>query len=291
METLAYIDLTLAYEAPASTTPVLNQENLKHCNWFRRQTLSRYAKRYLPPLFVLLSMFPMAGEAFVQILKEGSRGPLVTQLQQRLLELDYFNQKPTGYFGSKTKNAVMRFQGQSGLNRDGVVGQTTWRALFGASVSNQNFPSQPYFLPPDTDYPLPSTRELDYEPPFTNNPDFLPPPTNAAPIRSLRFFTRQSVSPSNFSTPHPPDEVTEVYSGRILQRGARGEDVKQLQQALRENGFNPGAINGVYGEDTENAVMKFQRFHNFHVDGVAGNETLKVLGLIYENFISETNSG
>jgi peptidoglycan hydrolase-like protein with peptidoglycan-binding domain len=280
METLAYIDLTLAYEAPASTTPVFTQENLKDCHWFNRQTLSRYVKRYLPPLFVLFSMFPMAGEAFVQILKEGSRGPLVTQLQERLLVLNYFHQEPTGYFGSQTKNAVMQFQEQYRLNRDGVVGQETWSALFGVSISNQNLSSQPYFLPSDTDYPLPSTRELDYNPPpFPGDPDFLPPPTNSVPIRTSRFFPGQILPSSNFSTPRPPDQVVEVYSGRILQRGARGRDVEELQQALRDNGFNPGPINGIYGEDTENAVMEFQSFHNFPVDGVAGNETLKALGL------------
>ncbi|MCP2730663.1 peptidoglycan-binding domain-containing protein [Limnofasciculus baicalensis] len=290
METLAYIDLTLAYEAPASTTAVFTQENLKHCHWFNRQNLSRYARRYLPPLFILFSMFPMTGEAFVQILKQGSQGPLVTQLQERLLTLDYFHQEPTGYFGSKTKDAVMQFQGESGLNRDGVVGQATWSALFGTNVSNQNLSSQPYFLPPDTDYPVPSTRELDYNPPFADNPDFLPPLPNSVPIRTSRLFPGQILPPSNFSTPRPPDKVVEVYSGRILQRGARGKDVEQLQQALRDNGFNPGAINGIYGEDTEIAVMEFQRFHNFHVDGVAGSETLKALGLIDENLTSQAIS-
>ena len=280
METLAYIDLTLAYEAPASTTPVFIQENLKDCHWFNRQTLSRYARQYLPPLFVLLSMFPMAGETVEQILKEGSRGPLVTQLQERLLVLNYFHREPTGYFGSQTKNAVMQFQGEYRLNRDGVVGEETWSALFGASVPNQQLSSQPYFLPSDTDAPLPSTRELDYSPPFPNNPDSLPPLPNSIAIRTSRFFPERSLPSSNFPNFRPPDEVAQVYSGRILQRGARGRDVEQLQQALRDNGFNPGPINGIYGEETENAVMEFQSFHNFHVDGVAGNETLKALGLM-----------
>ncbi len=291
METLAYIDLTLAYEAPASATAVFTSENLKDCNWFNRQTLSRYARRYLPPLFVLFSMFPMAGEAFVQILKEGSRGPLVTQLQERLLVLNYFDREPTGYFGSKTKDAVMRFQEESGLNRDGVVGQATWSALFGASVSNQNLSSQPYFSPSDTNYPLPSTREVDYSLPFPNNLDSLPPVTNSVATRTSPLFPGQILPSSNFSTPRPPEEVVEVYSGRILQRGARGKDVEQLQQALRDNGFNPGPINGIYGEDTENAVMEFQRFNNFHVDGVAGSETMKALGLIDGNFTSQSTSG
>ena len=305
MEILAYIDLTLASEAPASTTEILTLENLKPCHWFRRQTLSRYARMYLPSLFVLLSMFPMTGEAFVQILKEGSRGPLVTQVQQRLLALNYLNQQPTGYFGSKTKDAVMRFQGESGLNRDGVVGQATWTVLFGASLSNQNFssysnssssatnysdnfPSYPYSPSPVTNYPLPSTTELDYSPPFSSSTDSFPPPTNSVRIPTSRFFPGQQ--PSNLPNPSPPDEVEQVYSGRILQRGARGEDVERLQQALRENGFNPGSINGIYEEDTENAVMEFQRLHNFPVDGVAGNETLKALGLMDGDVTSQSTS-
>lgn len=293
METLVYIDLTLASEAPTSATPILDLENLnRYRRRFNRQTLSRYARRCLPPLFILLSMFPMVGEAFVQILQEGSRGPLVTQLQERLLELNYFHQEPTGYFGSKTKDAVMRFQGEYRLNRDGVVGRETWSALFDDSFAlNPPLPNLPNSIPFATYDSLPSTREVDYEPTFSSDTESLPPLPNFVPIRTSPLFPGQILPSSNFPNFRPPEEAVEVYSRRILQRGAFGEDVELLQQALRDNGFNPGRINGIYGEETENAVMEFQRLNNFSVDGVAGEETLKALGLIDGKVTSQATSG
>ncbi|HBE18967.1 MAG TPA: hypothetical protein DEG17_15605 [Cyanobacteria bacterium UBA11149] len=302
METLVYIDLTLASEAPTSATPIIAAENLNDCDRrFNRQTLSRYGRRYLPSLFVLLSMFPMAGEAFVQILQEGSQGPLVTQLQERLLALDYFHQEPTGYFGSKTKDAVMRFQGKYGINRDGIVGKVTWNALFGDSSLDQNLSSYPNSLPPATTYStpfkskprdrnyVPVTTELDYPPTFTREyddsysfsdyPDDDPHFTNSIPIPSLPTLDEETVPQSSLGNYPPPKGIAKFHPGRLLQRGSRGEDVQQLQYALREHGFNPGSTNGIYGEDTENAVMEFQKFHHFQVDGVAGNEILTALGL------------
>jgi peptidoglycan hydrolase-like protein with peptidoglycan-binding domain len=48
---------------------------------------------------------------------------------------------------------------------------------------------------------------------------------------------------------------------------------------LRGDGYNPGAIDGIFGLQTERAVRQFQRANNLSVDGVAGRETLTALGL------------
>ena len=62
-------------------------------------------------------------------LRKGSEGDLVRELQERLIALGYDCGKPDGKFGTKTKNAVVRFQTDAGLDPDGVVGQKTWKAL------------------------------------------------------------------------------------------------------------------------------------------------------------------
>jgi len=56
----------------------------------------------------------------------------------------------------------------------------------------------------------------------------------------------------------------------ILRRGARGPAVERLQLALREVGFNPGAIDGRFGHATEAALIAFQRAHGLLADGIAG---------------------
>ena len=61
----------------------------------------------------------------------------------------------------------------------------------------------------------------------------------------------------------------------------RGEDVYALQSALKERGYDPGQLDGVYGKKTARAVRRFQKDRGFKVDGIAGPETLKALGLPY----------
>ncbi|MFL9912247.1 peptidoglycan-binding protein [Paraburkholderia sp. RL17-337-BIB-A] len=64
-----------------------------------------------------------------------------------------------------------------------------------------------------------------------------------------------------------------------LQQADSGDDVKALQQALAQRGFNPGAIDGMYGQGTVAAVMAFQKSEGLLPDGVAGPRTLSALGL------------
>ncbi|MBI1977279.1 MAG: peptidoglycan-binding protein [Candidatus Omnitrophica bacterium] len=63
----------------------------------------------------------------------------------------------------------------------------------------------------------------------------------------------------------------------ILSYGDRGEDVRQLQAALRRAGFFKVRPTGYYGKITKRAVVNFQKSHRLSVDGVAGVSTRKTL--------------
>lgn len=61
--------------------------------------------------------------------------------------------------------------------------------------------------------------------------------------------------------------------------GSRGEEVRQIQQKLKSLGFYSGAVDGVYGTGTKNAVTAFQKSCGITADGIAGPTTLLYLGL------------
>lgn len=61
--------------------------------------------------------------------------------------------------------------------------------------------------------------------------------------------------------------------GRNLRRGDGGDDVRKLQDRLREMGFDPGPSDGQFGENTENALKEFQEANGLEPDGVAGPDT------------------
>jgi hypothetical protein len=62
-------------------------------------------------------------------LRKGDRGEEVKELQERLNVLGYDCGEADGVFGTRTKNAVVRFQTDHQLDPDGVVGRKTWAAL------------------------------------------------------------------------------------------------------------------------------------------------------------------
>ena len=73
---------------------------------------------------------PVPALAAVQpLLRLGSRGAAVTQLQRRLVALRYDAGPVDGVFGSQTLHGVVAFQKVNGLVRDGIVGPRTWAAL------------------------------------------------------------------------------------------------------------------------------------------------------------------
>lgn len=67
---------------------------------------------------------------------------------------------------------------------------------------------------------------------------------------------------------------TEAYLGdRTIKLGMQGYDVIQLQKNLDYLGYTVGSIDGIYGQNTRNAVNDFQRNHGLIVDGIIGYET------------------
>ncbi|MEO8894131.1 MAG: peptidoglycan-binding protein [Coleofasciculaceae cyanobacterium] len=231
METIAYLHLALAAETPLE----VQSERLGRRN-------SNRVALYLLPMIITLSVLGMANQTLAQTITQGATGSEVTVIQERLQRLGYFNQSPTGVFGTVTKSAVIQFQQANGLNADGVVSDQTMRVLF--SPSARGLRVQSYGIPSVLESPQFSTSRQNYDP---------------APQESSRFGTSGG--------------------SNVLQFGDRGAQVRRLQEQLSDRGFNPGLIDGTYGGQTENAVREFQRQNNLFADGIAGRATLVALGI------------
>ena len=61
--------------------------------------------------------------------------------------------------------------------------------------------------------------------------------------------------------------------------GSRGELVRQVQLKLQKWGYLKGAADGVFGQDTYEAVTHFQRKNGLAADGVVGEATFAALGI------------
>lgn len=84
---------------------------------------------------LLVALAPVNAYA-ATILKRGSQGSEVKQIQTTLKELGYYTySKTTGYYGRVTEDAVKRFQKANGLSADGVVGKKTKSVILSRSKS------------------------------------------------------------------------------------------------------------------------------------------------------------
>lgn len=85
-------------------------------------------------VFLLITIAPGLSQTPTRsILRAGSQGAEVSELQSTLKLLGYFTGSVNGVFEESTDRAVRRFQQAAGIESDGVVGSATWNRLFPTS--------------------------------------------------------------------------------------------------------------------------------------------------------------
>lgn len=125
-------------------------------------------------------------------------------------------------------------------------------------------------------------------PVFTPTPQPEPSPTGpSAPVPTPVPAPATTPVPAPTSTPTPattpaPTPTTPASSNSlskysseppVLAIGSTGEPVLDVQSFLKQAGLYTGAIDGVFGAETQAAVEKFQDSKNLTSDGVIGPET------------------
>jgi peptidoglycan hydrolase-like protein with peptidoglycan-binding domain len=71
--------------------------------------------------------------------------------------------------------------------------------------------------------------------------------------------------------------IGQIQVPNTSRKNNSGKHVTALQQALKLKGYYKYQIDGKYGDQTEQAVKDFQKRSGLHVDGTAGNATIKKL--------------
>jgi peptidoglycan hydrolase-like protein with peptidoglycan-binding domain len=218
------------------------------------------------------------------LLRKGSSGQAVIQLQNRLQELNCYDGSITGYFGEQTEAAVIRCQQQFGIEADGIVGASTYNALgIGTAVNPDSGYGNQYgdrlrvgdrgsgvqelqrrlqtagYYNSEIDGVFGSATQTAV---LQLQRDFRLPETGEADASVYAALDRGSV-------PTQPDN----RPGTGLRRGDRGNRVVELQRQLRKLGYSVG-VDGIFGASTEAAVSDFQQKNLLAVTGEADARTL-----------------
>ena len=86
-------------------------------------------------IFIILLVQQHADAA---VYKQGSTGSTVRQIQQKLTNWGYYNYTIDGVYGSRTVDAVKKFQRNNGLTADGICGSRTLSAMGISAGSSQS---------------------------------------------------------------------------------------------------------------------------------------------------------
>ena len=257
------------------------------------------------------------------VLRRGATGSAVEQVQFWLSSLaQYQTSIPAvavdGRFGQGTETAVRAFQRSVSLTADGVVGQTTWDALYAAFISAQSdvggtaYPGSPL----RTGATGNSVRQVQFWLRLAaENYTALSPVTvdgnygggTAAAVRAFQTaFGLTSDGVVGRATWNKLNEVGIAVANRLvepntvpgqftatLREGSQGTAVRALQYYLRllsaYYGDQPSVnVDGVFGAGTTAAVRAWQERMGVVVDGIVGRITWQS---IYENAVSLAASG
>lgn len=91
-----------------------------------------------------------------------------------------------------------------------------------------------------------------------------------APLNTPTPAVNAQVTPRPTATPSPTPAGS-------LKLGSKGQEVRNVQQKLKQLGFYKGEVDGDFGEATEKAVKAFQKQYGLTVDGKVGANTLAKL--------------
>ncbi len=312
METLSYVHLAVADEAPADTDYTLAAawKNPKLLNWLNSPQFSTRAAIPVLSLTVVLGILSMARQASA-LVKPGDRSTEVTALQQRLQKLGYFKGNVTGYFGPLTKQAVMQYQQAKGLTPDGAVGASTQASLdeHHKSAAVEEAP-HPMWKVGDRDVKVREIQRTLAQAGYPTSTDGVFDRETSEAVRLFQqakglqvdgIVGKQTLAaltgkPDNESTPAPKNEPTpapkknirwdaieeptepviEESAKNTWQIGDRGSKVSEIQKNLAAAGFHNGS-DGLFDLKTQEAVRQFQQAKGLKVDGIVGKETLAAL--------------
>ena len=248
---------------------------------------------------------PQPGAEKYTELKNGSEGAAVTALQSALEELGYLEEEEVdGKFGEKTEEALKLFQKRNGLTQDGIASQDLQLKLYEDTPKDtRGYRQYVRTVPPVAGAVI---REKSKGEPVTKlqtrlkelgyYEGELTAVCDADTVAAIKLFEGKhglvadgemsaadqqvlygatAMEASVVVTPSPTPTVKPPT--KTLRPGDKDEEVKLLQQRLKDLGYYTGNITGVYNDATTEAVKAFQKKSSLEEDGVLGPITRTVL--------------
>ncbi len=209
----------------------------------------------------------------------GSNMDEVRELELILQTLGYFKGNPNAVFDKETQDAVKKFQTDSGITADGIVGRNTWRKLEEAFNPGPFLPTGelPNLIFTSSGAYVELLQNLLKELGYLEGQTFgyFGPKTSKAVEnyrRSKGLPVSTVVDQSVWNAIN--NDLTDPQLRRpVLRINDSGDYVTILQKLLKRLGYFPGSVTGSFDKETENGVKSFQRDNGLNADGIVGPQT------------------
>lgn len=249
--------------------------------------MKRFWTALLAIATVLALCAPLAlASAGGTLLKEGAKGDEVTKIQNRLIELGFLEGEADGYFGAKTKQAVIAFQrnlrdhGLEDAAVDGIVGDQVRAHLF-----DENYDPEKVVLKQGSkgDEVLRAQQRLIELGFLTGKADGdYGKKTKEAVLAFQKHLNAQGRAVREDGA--VGDELRaylfdESYNPYLtdVKLGDEGDAVVRVQRRLLTLNYTDQAADGNFGDNTRLALAAFQKAHNLPESGVADKATTDAL--------------
>lgn len=252
-----------------------------------------------------------------QLLRIGSRGEAVRDLQSELKQLGHYRGNIDGIYGPITASAVKQFQRANRLQVDGIAGPETFGALY--EQPSQSTPPKKNNKPKneintnkllkigsrgkDVSTLQQKLKALGH---YTYTVDGIYGSITASAVRKYQRANGLKVDgiagprtlsalagdrPKQQADNNEKNNDTAQSNDGLLRFHDRGDNVVDLQKKLKRVGTFNQSPTGYFGMHTDRAVREFQAKYGLAVDGIVGPKTRAKLSQVIASKDSGTGSG
>ncbi len=200
----------------------------------------------------------------------------IASLQTRLVELKYYYDEVSGYYGDLTASAVKQFQKNNDLDVTGIADPDTQLRIFSSDAKeNPNAGSVSYGESGSMVVKLQNRLvELRYLSGIvTEKFDDATRDAVHAYQKAAGLEESDTLTAEQLEVLYSEDAVASPEYD-VLKYGYSGEDVAELQAKLSSLRYYSGKTSGVYSRSVASAVANFQEENGLAVTGYADEETI-----------------
>lgn len=217
---------------------------------------------------------------------EGNRGSMITDMQLNLQKAGYLKGGVDGVYGKDTADAVKALQKHKGIPVSGVIDEMTYAVLENQSLSadeaanlssagkadgSSTFLYQKGDRGTEVSSLQRKLKKMDY---LKGAVDGIYGNDTEEAVR--KFQKKKKLPVTGKVNKAAFDAISSAYAeeskDNVLTPGDSGKKVIRLQNKLLLHGYNPGNVDGVYGEGTADAVRRFQAEENLARTGIADGD-------------------